>query len=73
MERAHLFDVRFFHFVRHLSRKCHNLLHLWRPEKDTSFLGTGIRNGCEPTCGSWKLNPDPLDEQPVFLTAQSSF
>lgn len=62
MERVYLFDVRFFYFVRYLFRKCYNLLYLWRLEKDISFFGIGIRNGCELICGFWKLNLDFLDE-----------
>jgi hypothetical protein len=35
--------------------------------------GTGVVNGCEPVCGCWELNPGPLQEQPVLLTAEPSF
>ena len=27
---------------------------------------------CEPPCGCWKLNPGPLEGQPVLLTAEPS-
>jgi hypothetical protein len=30
--------------------------------------GTGITDGCELPCGSWELNPGPLEKQPVLLT-----
>ncbi|XP_060244202.1 MAP/microtubule affinity-regulating kinase 3 isoform X3 [Meriones unguiculatus] len=29
-------------------------------------------DGCEPPCGFWELNSGPLEEQPVFLTTESS-
>jgi hypothetical protein len=31
-----------------------------------------IIDGCEPPCGCWELNSEPLEEQPVLLTAKSS-
>jgi hypothetical protein len=31
-----------------------------------------ITDGCEPPCGCWDLNSGPLEEQSVFLTAESS-
>jgi hypothetical protein len=31
-----------------------------------------MTDGCEPPCGCWKLNLAPLQEQPVFLTADPS-
>ena len=34
--------------------------------------GTGIRDSCELPCGCWELNPGPLEEQPVLLTAEPS-
>jgi hypothetical protein len=34
--------------------------------------GAGIRDGCEPPCGCWKENLDPVEKQPVLLTAGSS-
>ena len=27
-------------------------------------------DGCEPPCDCWELNSDPLEEQPVLLTAE---
>lgn len=35
-------------------------------------LGVGVTDDCEPLCGSWELNPSPL-EQPVSLTVELSF
>lgn len=26
------------------------------------FPGTRVTDGCEPPCGCWELNPDPLEE-----------
>lgn len=34
--------------------------------------GTGVTYGCEKSHGYWKLNPDPLPEQQVFLTSEPS-
>jgi hypothetical protein len=31
-----------------------------------------ITDGCEPPCGCWDLNSEPLEEQPVLLTAEPS-
>ena len=32
-----------------------------------------ITDGCEPSCGCWELNSEPLEEQSVLLTAEPSF
>ena len=29
-----------------------------------------ITNGCEPPCGCWELNSEPLEEQTVLLTPE---
>ena len=34
--------------------------------------GTGVTDSCELPCGCWELNPGPLEEQPVLLTAEPS-
>ena len=34
--------------------------------------GTGVTDSCELPCGCWGLNPGPLEEQPVVLTAEPS-
>jgi hypothetical protein len=34
--------------------------------------GTEVTDSCEPPCGYWELNLGPLEEQPVFLTTESS-
>jgi hypothetical protein len=31
-----------------------------------------ITGGCEPPCGCWELNSEPLEEQSVFLTTELS-
>jgi hypothetical protein len=31
-----------------------------------------IIDGCEPPCGCWELNSDPLEEQAVLLTSKPS-
>lgn len=40
-------------------------------ESDKS-LRTGVTDRSELPCGSWELNPDPLEMQLVLLTAESS-
>ena len=42
------------------------------PEKDIKQLGIRIVDGCEPSCGCWKLNTGPLGEQLVLLTSEPS-
>ena len=39
---------------------------------EASSLRTEVTDGCDPPCGCWVLNPDPLEEQPVLLTAGPS-
>lgn len=34
--------------------------------------GAGVTDSCEPLCGCWELNFDPLQEQPVLLTTDPS-
>jgi hypothetical protein len=41
---------------------------LQSPEKGIGFPGW---YGCEPPCGCWELNPGPLQEQQVLLTAET--
>jgi hypothetical protein len=41
-------------------------------EEDVGASGTGITDGCEPPCGYWGSNPDPLQEQSVLVTAEPS-
>jgi hypothetical protein len=31
-----------------------------------------ITDGCEPPCGCWELNSEPIEEQSVLLTAEPS-
>jgi hypothetical protein len=31
-----------------------------------------VTDSCELPCGCWELNPDPLEEQPVFLSTEPS-
>jgi hypothetical protein len=40
------------------------------PEEGIQVPGTGVINDCEPPCGSWGLNPGPLQER--RLTESSS-
>ena len=43
-----------------------------RPVEGIGSPGTGVIDGCEPLCGFWELNPDPLQEQLVPLTTEPS-
>lgn len=36
-------------------------------------LRTEVKDGCEPSCGSWKLNPGSLKEQQVLFAAEQIF
>jgi hypothetical protein len=40
-------------------------------EEDVLFSGSRTTDDCEPPCRFWELNPGPLEEQPVFSTADS--
>ena len=44
---------------------------LKRPEEGVSSPRIGVTDSCEPSCGSWELNPGPLKEQPVLLNSES--
>lgn len=44
----------------------------WRPKEDVRSPGTGVTDSHEPSWGCWESNPDPLEEQPVFLTTEPS-
>lgn len=39
--------------------------YLCRSEEGVGSPRTGVMGGCEPSCGVWGWNPDPLKEQPV--------
>lgn len=41
-----------------------------RPYEDIISLGTTVTMGCVLPYGCWELNPDPLEELPVLLTAE---
>jgi hypothetical protein len=38
----------------------------------SDFLGAGVRDGCGLSCGCWGVNENPLQEQRVLLTVESS-
>ena len=44
----------------------------WNPEEGVQLPRTGVTDGCELLCGCWETNPGPLQEQPLFLTAEPS-
>jgi hypothetical protein len=45
---------------------------LRRPEESIGSSGTGAIDVGESPCGCWELNPGPLEEQSVLLSADSS-
>ena len=51
---------------------CVHAWYLQKPEEGTGSLGTGVKEDCQPQGERWKLNPGPLQEQPVLLTAEPS-
>lgn len=44
-----------------------------RPEEGIRSPRIGVRDGCEPTCRDWELNPGSLEQQPLFLNTEPSF
>ena len=40
-----------------------------RPERPVRPPETGIKDNCRWSCGCWKLNSVPLEEQPMLLAA----
>lgn len=47
-------------------------VHAWCPrrlEEGIISSGTVVTDECEP-CGCWKLNPGPLQKQPLLLTSE---
>lgn len=53
--------------VHHVCTKC-----LWRLEEGAGACGAEVIHACELQCGSWELNLDPLEEQLVTFTMESS-
>ena len=51
---------------------CVYALCLWRPEVGVRSLGTGVRDGCEPLCGSYTMNPGSVEVQPVPFNTEAS-
>ena len=44
----------------------------WKPEKGIGFPGTEVTDDCDPPCGCWESNPDPLGMEPVLLISEPS-
>jgi hypothetical protein len=40
-----------------------------KTEESTAFSETGVTDGCELSSTCWELNPGPLQEQQMYLTA----
>lgn len=49
-------------YVQHVCAWCPR-----RSEEGVGYPRPGLMDNCEPPCRCWKLNPDPLQEQPVLL------
>jgi hypothetical protein len=45
---------------------------LQKSEEGVRSTGTGVTDGCKLPSGCWELNLRPLEEQPLFLTAEPS-
>lgn len=43
-----------------------------RPEEDIRFSKTGDTDGCEPQYECWDPNLDPLQQQQVLITTEST-
>lgn len=48
-------------------------LYAWCHKMALDSFVTGVTGACEPPCWCWKLNLDPLKEEPVLLAAELSF
>lgn len=53
-------------YVRHYNAYCSQ-----GPEESIRFLITGVVDGCEQSCQSWKLNSGLLKEEQVLTTNPS--
>lgn len=40
-----------------------------RPEEGVKSPRTGVADGCKLPCECWGLNPGPVGQQPMHLTA----
>lgn len=43
-----------------------------KPEEGIGSPGAGVTEGCELPCRYGELNLDPMEEQPVLFTTESS-
>lgn len=43
-----------------------------RPKEGLRTHGPGVTDSYDLSCGCWKSNPGPVDEEPVLLTAEPS-
>lgn len=55
-----------------LSVHCVHMWGPWKPKEGMGFPGTGVTDSYELPLGCWVSNPGPLEEPPVFLTAELS-
>lgn len=52
---------------------CMSVHHLYIvSEENISSPGTGVRDSYELLCGCWKSNPDPLEEELVYIAAKAT-
>jgi hypothetical protein len=52
--------------------ECFVCLYICTLEEGIRSHGATVIDGCELPCGCWELNPGPLQEQAVLLTAEPS-
>ncbi|KAL6074356.1 hypothetical protein STEG23_012106, partial [Scotinomys teguina] len=52
--------------------RAHSVSYVMQLRSSKRSPGTGVTDSCELPCGFWDLNPGPLEEQPVLLTAEPS-
>lgn len=46
--------------------------YLWKPEEGGGASGSGVKDSCWLPCERGELNPSPLEEQLLLLTAKPS-
>lgn len=51
---------------------CQMHISVQKPEEGIGSPGAGVIEGCELPWRYWELNLDPMEEQPVLFTTESS-
>ena len=66
-----VYQIDCFQFCLHVLFSVH-IMQGQCPQRSEDKVKTGVTQGCESLGGCWELNLDPLREQQVLLTAESS-